>query len=120
MKTVFGMLGIVFVAVLLTGCTTAGKFKTPEGAKLYIDRNPMPVEISADGTVTRSPFFWNDVSGIDYRLEKDGTIIQEGKLPSDFRIVSIFWPPCAIYYWPMGFESYTYDLTTDFFADKRK
>ncbi|HSQ41293.1 MAG TPA: hypothetical protein VLM37_03325 [Fibrobacteraceae bacterium] len=62
--------------------------------------------------VTR-PYFWTAAGGIPYRLEKNGEVIQEGKVPAHFRVVSIFWPPYALIYWPMGFGGdRNYDLTT--------
>ena len=49
--------------------------------------------------------------GIPYKLEKDGKVVGEGKLQAKFRPVSIFWPPAALIYWPMGFGWGCYDLT---------
>jgi hypothetical protein len=61
--------------------------------------------------VTTKPFFWTAAGGIRYRLEKGGATIQEGKLRARFRVVSIFWPPLALIYWPIGFRpEITYDL----------
>ncbi len=37
--------------------------------------------------------------------------MQQGKLRARFRVASIFWPPFAIIYWPMGFGQRCYDLT---------
>lgn len=111
---------VIGFAILISGCSTVGHFKTPEGTTLYLDRNPTPVTLSSDGNVERRPFFWNAAGGIKYVLKKDGAIVQQGKLPASFRIVSIFWPPYAYIYWPMGFSSYLYDLTTDSFSDDAK
>lgn len=112
MKLVREILCIAFMAALLTGCSTTGRFKTPAGTVLYIDDAPTASEISFNGEVTRRPFFWTAVRGIKYRLEKDDSVIQEGRLPSNFRIASIFWPPYALLYWPLGFSEFTYDLTS--------
>ena len=113
---------IFFALVLLTmitGCSTTGTFKVPPGADLYIYKRPQPVDIQTDGKVTTKPFFWTAAgippdSGIPYRLEKNGKTLKEGKLRAKFRIVSLFWPPAAIIYWPMGFNpNITYDLVND-------
>jgi len=41
-------------------------------------------------------------------------MIKDGKLCSKFRVVSIFWPPFALIYWPLGYHSdITYDLISD-------
>ena len=105
--------------VMVTGCTTTGTFKVPPGADLYVYKRPQPVDIKADGKVTTKPFFWTAAGvppdgGIPYRLEKGGQVIKEGKLRTKFRTVSIFWPPAAAIYWPMGFNpDITYDLVND-------
>ena len=53
-------------------------------------------------------------AGIPYSLQKDGKVVKEGKLRTKFRTVSIFWPPFAAIYWPMGFNpDITYDLVND-------
>jgi len=104
---------------LVTGCTTTGTFKVPPGTDLYVYKRPEPVDIKADGKVTTKPFFWTAAGippegGIPYRLEKGGQVVKEGKLRTKFRTVSIFWPPAAAIYWPMGFnEDITYDLVSD-------
>jgi hypothetical protein len=105
--------------MLFTGCTTTGTFKVPEGSKLYIYKRPEPVQVAAGGKVTTKPFFWTAAGmppggGIPYRLEQNGQTIKEGKLRTKFRVVSIFWPPFAAIYWPMGFNpNVTYDLVND-------
>lgn len=115
MKIVFSVL----ILLLLAGCTTTGHFKVPEGSKLYIYERPTPVDIKADGEVTTKPFFWTAAGmppggGIPYRLEKSGEPNIEGRLRTKFRVVSLFWPPFAAIYWPMGFNpDITYDLIND-------
>ncbi|MGR9013380.1 MAG: hypothetical protein ACU83U_07030 [Gammaproteobacteria bacterium] len=105
--------------VMIAGCTTTGTFKVPDGTDLYIYKRPEPVDIKADGKVTTKPFFWTAAgvppeSGIPYRLEKNGEVVKEGRLRTKFRPVSIFWPPAALIYWPMGFNpEITYDLVND-------
>ena len=110
---------IALVLLMITGCSTTGHFKVPEGSSLYIYERPQPVDIKADGEVTTKPFFWTVTGipperGIPYRLEKGGKTLKEGKLRTKFRVVSIFWPPFATIYWPMGFNpNITYDLVND-------
>jgi len=113
MKTA-SIITMILVSSIMIGCSTTGNFIVPDGSKLYINNSPEPVKIEANGDVTTKPFFWSATSGIPYRLEQDGKTIKEGKLQSNFRVVSIFWPPFAIIYWPMGFNSkITFDLTKD-------
>ncbi len=105
--------------MITTSCTTTGHFKVPEGSSLYVYKRPQPVEIKTNGEVTTKPFLWTSAgvppeSGIPYRLEKNGRNIKEGKLRTKFHVESIFWPPFALIYWPMGFNSsITYDLIND-------
>lgn len=105
--------------VMVAGCTTTGTFKVPPGTDLHVYKRPEPVDIKSDGKVTTKPFFWTAAGippegGIPYSLEKGGKVIKEGKLRTKFRTVSIFWPPFAAIYWPMGFNpDITYDLVND-------
>lgn len=98
----------------LAGCSTSGKFVIPSGTDLEVYRRPVALE--ADGTLVTKPFFWTAAgippgAGIEYRLLKDGKVLQEGRLRAKFRVVSIFWPPFALLYWPMGLNpEITYDL----------
>ena len=119
----------LILAVLLAGCSTTGNFKVPKWANLYIYKRPVPVVINVDesistdeiivGTVTSKPFFWTASGrppggGIPYKIEKNGEMIKDGKLCSKFRVVSIFWPPFALIYWPLGYHpDITYDLVND-------
>lgn len=113
------MLFIPIILFLVAGCTTTGHFKVPEGSNLYIYKRPQPVEIKSDGEVTTTPFFWTAAGvppggGVPYRVEKNGETLKEGKLRAKFRVVSIFWPPFALIYWPMGLNpDITYDLVND-------
>ncbi|MDO9046296.1 MAG: hypothetical protein Q7U66_01000 [Methylobacter sp.] len=110
---------VLALLVLVTGCTTTGTFKVPSGTDLYVYKRPQPVDIKAGGKVTTKPFFWTAAGvppegGIPYRLEKGGQVVKEGRLRTKFRPVSIFWPPAALIYWPMGFNpDITYDLVND-------
>ncbi|MCP4181363.1 MAG: hypothetical protein GY756_26680 [bacterium] len=110
------IIGFVFILVF-SGCTTSGYFKVPEKSKLYIYKRPIPVIIAADGHVETKPFSWTAAGippegGIPYRLTSDsGKVISEGRLRAKFRPVSIFWPPFAFFYWPMGLNpDITYNL----------
>jgi len=113
------ILSIFLMILIVSGCTTTGHFKVPEGSQLYIYERPQPVDIKANGEVTTKPFFWTAAGippggGIPYRLEKNGGALKEGKLRAKFRVVSIFWPPFALIYWPMGLNpDITYDLVND-------
>jgi hypothetical protein len=110
---------IVLILLMVAGCTTTGNFKVPEGSNLYIYQRPEPVNIDPNGKVTTKPFFWTAAGmppggGIPYRLEKNGETLKEGRLRAKFRPVSIFWPPAALIYWPMGLNpDITYDLVND-------
>ena len=100
--------------VSLVGCTTNGTFVVPEDTSLYIYERPSPVIVKDDGKVTTKPYFWSAFGGVPYRLEKDGETVKEGKLRAKFRVVSIFWPPYAIIYWPAGLDpDIEYDLIND-------
>ena len=105
---------LAVATIVLSGCSTTGRFVIPEGTELEVYRRP--VQVASDGSVVTKPFFWTAAGmppngGIEYRLLKNGKPIQEGHLRAKFRVVSIFWPPWAIIYWPMGLNSaITYDL----------
>ena len=110
---------VLLLCLVVSGCSTTANFKIPEGSELYIYKRPQPVTLAPNGAVTTAPFFWTAAGippscGIPYRLEKNGKTIKEGRLRTKFRVVSIFWPPFALIYWPMGFNPYiTYDLVED-------
>lgn len=105
------MKAILFAMMLfgLVGCSTATKFKVPAGTDLYVHNEK--VEAAQYENYKRRPYGWGQAAGIRYRLEKDGKVVEEGTLKSRFRPVSIFWPPVALAYWPMGFVNHTYDFT---------
>lgn len=106
MKNLFLALGLL----LTVGCSTTGKFNIPADHTLMVtDRT---VVLNEEGEFRTSPFFWTETGGIAYRLmDKKGAVVREGKLKSQFRVASIFWPPFALIYWPMGFNSHGFDLT---------
>jgi len=105
---------LLVVSSVLSGCVTQGKFVIPKDTQLEVYKRS--VSLQADGRAVMRPFFWTAAgmppnSGVPYRLLKDGHAIQEGHLRAKFRPVSIFWPPFAIIYWPMGLNpDITYDL----------
>jgi len=99
------------------GCHTSTQVMTPEKTLLYINDRPIVLGPTGGKVVTR-PFFWSASGGIPYRLVRDGVMTQSGTLTSSFRIASIFWPPYAFIYWPIGFGSPLYDLNNDPLAQK--
>lgn len=103
---------ILLVAMTLlffVSCSTRTKFNVPKGHDLVVDDQQITALDSKD--YVRSPMFWSNASGIPYRLEKNGKTVESGKLKAKFRVASIFWPPFAIIYWPMGFDKRGYDFT---------
>lgn len=106
MKTAFFLMA---AAVLLAGCSTTAEFRLPKDTQLRFDNR---AQTYPAGLVETRPYFWNSAGGVPYRLEKDQKVVQQGRLPARFRPVSIFWPPYALIYWPMGFASKCYDLTS--------
>ncbi len=103
-------MALLSVATLgLVGCSTTAHFTIPQGTTLTVYQRP--VELDEDGSWKTRPFFWSAAGGAPYLLMKDGQVVDEGKLATRFRVVSIFWPPAALIYWPMGFRSEHYDLT---------
>jgi hypothetical protein len=96
--------------LVTAACSTTGNFKIPPGTKLMVtDREVTP---DANGDWKTSPFFWSETGGAHYRLmNSEGKVIREGKLKTHFRVASIFWPPFALIYWPMGLHDHGFDLT---------
>lgn len=94
--------------IILAGCSTTTQVKLPADSTVRFDDH---VEKYSQGDIKRRPFFWNTTGGIPYKVEKDGSVLSEGEVSSRFRVVSIFWPPYALIYWPMGFAEECYDLT---------
>lgn len=102
-------LAIMTLSLILVGCSTSTYVKLPEGSVLKMKRgDELPY---TEGKITRTPLSWSSAGGIPYKIEKDGEVMKEGKIPSKFRVASIFWPPVAIIYWPMGFRFACNDLT---------
>ena len=108
-RSLFLVLGAF--ALLASGCTTSGHFVLPPGTEVEIYERPA-VTPDSTGKIEMNPFFWTAVAGVPYKLKKNGQVVKEGKIPARFRIVSIFWPPLALIYWPVGFNpDMTHDLT---------
>jgi hypothetical protein len=107
------LLGVVALAAMLLamGCSTRGSFVLPAGTEVEIYERPA-VTPDASGQIEMAPFFWTAVAGVPYRLVKNGQTVKEGKIRARFRVVSIFWPPLALIYWPVGFSpDITHDLS---------
>jgi len=108
------LLPFLLAAGLFSGCVTRGKFVIPNDTQLEVYERP--VTLNSDGSAEMAPFFWTAAGvpphgGVKYRLLKEGDVVQEGRLRAKFRPVSIFWPPFALIYWPMGLNpDITYDL----------
>jgi hypothetical protein len=100
---------LILALFILVGCSTVTKFKIPKDHTLVVDGETIS-SLDTERYV-RSPMFWDKTGGIPYQLKKDGQVKESGKLKAKFRIVSIFWPPFGLIYWPMGFDEGGYDFT---------
>jgi len=95
------------------------RFIIPKGSELYLYKRNIPAKLNSNGVVVTKPFFWTAAGmppngGVPYKLVSNGKTIKEGRLRAKFRVVSIFWPPFALIYWPMGLNPHlTYDLVND-------
>jgi len=99
----------IALAMIVSGCSTRAYFKLPENTKIAVYERPQPYP---QGLIKTRPFFWSATAGIPYKLsDSNGALVQQGKLHARFRVASIFWPPFAIIYWPMGFGQRCYDMT---------
>jgi hypothetical protein len=108
------VMSAMILLLTLSGCHTSASFLLPPNTALIINDERVPLDVKdRDGRVTleRTPFFWTSIVGIEYMLVQDDKIIKKDKLPSEFRIASIFWPPYAYIYWPVGFGFDCYDLS---------
>jgi hypothetical protein len=104
----------ILMVLLLSGCHTSASFMLPPSTDLLINGERVTFNAhDEEGRVKleRRPFFWTSIAGIEYSLVQEDKIIKKAKLPSGFRISSIFWPPYAYIYWPVGFRFECYDLT---------
>ena len=100
---------LVMVALVsAAGChaSTQAKFVIPPGTQLEV--NSSVVTVDTDGSAKMSAFGWG---GAHYRLLRDGKPIASGKLETEFRFISLIWPPFGVLYVPKGLdEDKTYDL----------
>lgn len=103
------VVALLCAALLLGGCTTRGYFQLPPGTQIEIYERPA-VTPDSTGQIEMRPFFWTAAGGVPYRLVRDGQVVKSGRLRARFRVVSIFWPPLALIYWPIGFNP---DVTND-------
>jgi hypothetical protein len=116
-KNKISKLLFLVATLLVSGCSTSGYFVITDGTQLVVYRRP--VNIQPGGRVVTRPFFWTATGipphgGCTYRLLKDNKVIKEGTLRVKFRPVSIFWPPFAVIYWPIGLnQNIIYDLVND-------
>lgn len=103
---------ILTALLLISACSTRGRFVIPDDSQLYIYKRTQPVEINEEGLASMKPFGWAAAGGVPYSLlDENGNTISEGKLRARFRVKSLFFPPFAIFYWPMGLNGgITYDL----------
>lgn len=104
----------IIVAVIFAGCSTSASFKLPPNTDLMISDERVVFQSKDDAgypEFKRTPFFWTSLMGIDYALVQDGKIIKKDRLPARFRVVSVFFPPYALIYWPIGFKLKCYDLS---------
>lgn len=108
-------LGLFLVLlVAASACTTRGRFVLPPDTQLEVYRRAVTPD--TNGVVVTRPFFWTAAGiapngGAEYRLLKDGQVVQEGRLRVVFRGWSLVWPPVAYIYWPIGLNpNITYDL----------
>lgn len=108
------VLTIVIMLAVLSGCHTSASFMLPPNTDLMINGQRLSRDVKDENgliTVQRRPFFWTSVSGIQYMLLDGEKVVKKDRLPSSFRIASIFWPPYAYLYWPVGFGLDCYDLS---------
>jgi hypothetical protein len=104
----------IIVMVIIAGCGTSASFMLPPNTALMINDERITFESKDDAgrpKYIRTPFFWTSIMGIEYALLQDDKVIKKDRLPSEFRIASVFWPPYALIYWPVGFRLECYDLT---------
>jgi hypothetical protein len=108
------ILPTLIIFAVLSGCHTSASFILPPNTDLMINGERITFQ-SKDNEgrplFESRPFFWTSVIGIEYSLLQNDKIIRKDRLQSGFRVVSIFWPPYALIYWPLGFGFDCYDLS---------
>lgn len=108
------VLSAIVILGVLSGCHTSASFILPPNTDLMINGERITFNSrDEDGRqiFERTPFFWTSIVGIEYSLVQNDKIVKTDKLPSEFRIASIFWPPYAYIYWPVGFSLDCYNLS---------
>ncbi len=108
------VLSVLILLVVIFGCHTTASFILPPDTELMINNEKVPLDSKDEQGRLKfetRPFFWTSIVGIEYMLLQNDKIIKKDRLPSSFRIVSIFWPPYAAIYWPFGFSFDCYDLS---------
>jgi hypothetical protein len=108
------LLPLIILLVVFSGCHTSASFMLPPNTSLLINGERVTFESKdEDGRpkFETRPFFWTSIVGIEYAIVQEEKIVKKDRLPSSFRIASIFWPPYAYIYWPVGFNFDCYDLT---------
>lgn len=105
----FRIISILLFGLILAGCSTKAYVKLPQDTKIQINDGNRQF---SQGLVKSRPFFWSKVGGVPYKvIDNNGDLVSEGKLRTRFRVSSIFWPPYAIIYWPLGFGYKCYDIS---------
>ncbi|HTF99128.1 MAG TPA: hypothetical protein VK654_00915 [Nitrospirota bacterium] len=108
------LLPAIIMLFVFSGCSTTASFMLPPNTDLLINGERVHFEAKdEDGRpkFETRPFFWTSIIGIEYAIVQDDKIVKKDRLPSSFRIASIFWPPYAYIYWPVGFRLDCYDLS---------
>lgn len=108
------ILSVLLMLLVLSGCHASASFILPPNTDLMINGERVTFESKdEDGNpqFEGRPFFWTSIIGVEYSLIQNNKIIKTDRLPSSFRIASIFWPPYAYIYWPVGFRFDCYDLS---------
>lgn len=110
---------VVASLLLVSACSTQGRFVVPPGSTLYLGGRPEPVKLDGNGVGKVYAFGWDEMGvppakGIPYRLEQDGKTVQEGRLRTVLRVPSFFLPPIfGILTVPTGLNpNITYNLVT--------
>ncbi len=110
---------VIALLLVVSACSTQGRFVVPPGSTLFLGGRPEPVQVQSGGLVDVHAFGWDSMGvppakGIPYRLEQDGKTVQEGRLRAVLRVQSLFLPPIfGILTVPTGLNpNITYDLVT--------
>lgn len=108
------LLPLLLMLFAFTACQTSAGFMLPPNSSLLINGERVAFNARDENGYPKfetRPFFWTSIIGIEYAIVQEEKIVKKDRLPSSFRIASIFWPPYAYIYWPVGFGFDCYDLT---------